>query len=405
MGLLTVLRQQSVKVGVALALIMAVTGILAPVVVPHDPNALSLPERYCPPVSCERDGRSHVLGTDHLGRDLLSRIGPSLRINLYIGILGTLLSFLGAWLLVIVRSNRSAALTTDMPGPLLGVPLYGLAILTYFIGVFISLVMVAAVGPSLMFLIILAGVFSSLLPMALVYESIRGDRASSSPVRLVVRRRITLSPIAFSLAFLMGLFFESSMSFLGIGVPPPNPSLGGIIADGRNLISTAPWIVMFPLGLVLVAVGAFSAIVIPVGRTLARSSQINPAVLLPAQVSTPAGFWRRLAASLIDYALTLVLVIIVAIITSEPASGFAGYILTIVFLTALYGISVSSPGKRSLDLYVLRPDGSEAGLVRKFCRKALSITLTYPIDCFMIAFRRDRCGLHDLICGTVVVRL
>ena len=185
MGLLTVLRQQSVKVGVALALIMAVTGILAPVVVPHDPNALSLPERYCPPVSCERDGRSHVLGTDHLGRDLLSRIGPSLRINLYIGILGTLLSFLGAWLLVIVRSNRSAALTTDMPGPLLGVPLYGLAILTYFIGVFISLVMVAAVGPSLMFLIILAGVFSSLLPMALVYESIRGDRASSSPVRLV----------------------------------------------------------------------------------------------------------------------------------------------------------------------------------------------------------------------------
>ncbi len=406
MGLLTLFRQQSVKVGVALVLFMAVAGLLGPVVVPYDPQVVNIEAILCPPGLCESDSRIHVLGTDELGRDLLSRIVGGLRINLYIGVLGTLLGFLGAWLLFIVRRNRNAALTTDMPGPPIGVPLYGLAIITYFIGGFISLSVVAAMGPSLMFVIIWVGVLSSLLPMALVYESVRGNGAAPKPVQLAVRRGIALSPVAFSLALLMGIFIESSLSFLGVGVPPPNPSLGLIIADGRNLIATVPWAVTFPLGIVLVAVGAFAAIVIPANRILSRPSQTNTSVPLPAYVSTSAGFRRRLAAFLIDYALLLVLVIIFAIFTSEPTSGFAGYILTILLFTATFGILVASPGKRVLGLYVLGPDGSEAGLVRKFCRKALSVTmLTFYIDCLLIAFRRDRRGLHDLICGTIVVRL
>ena len=341
MGLLTLLRQQSVKVGVALVLFMAVAGILGPVVVPYDPLVANRDASRCPPGWCESDSRIHVLGTDKLGRDLLSRFVGSLRINLYIGVLGTLLGFLGAWLLFIVRRDRSAVLTTDMPGPLIGVPLYGLAIITYIVGGFISLVVLAAVGPSLMFVIICVGVLSSLLPMALVYESVRWNGAAPIPVQLAVRRGIAPSPVAFSLAFLMGIFIESSILFLGVGVPPPNPSLGLIIAGGRDLIATVPWAVMFPLGFVLVAVGAFAAIVIPVNRILSRSSQINTSVPLPAYVSTSAGFRRRLAAFLIDNALLLVLVIIFAIFTSELASGFAGYILAIVFFTATFGILVA----------------------------------------------------------------
>ena len=400
MCLQTVYRHQSVIVGVALALVMAVTGIFAPALAPHDPQAVNVAAILCPPVSCEHDGRSYVLGTDFLGRDLLSRIVASLRINLYIGILGTLLGLLGAWLLVIVRSVRSAALTPDMRGPLLGFSFHGLAILTYFFSIFLSVVLTAIVGQSLMFLIVCVGVFSSLLPMALVYESVRGDRASSSPVQLAVRRGIALSPVAFSLAFLMGLFIESSLSFLGVGVPPSIPSLGNIIAGLR----AGPWTVIFPLGLVLVAVGAFSAIVIPVSRISPRSSQTNPAAsLLTAKVGTPAGFWIRLAASLIDYAVMLVLVIIGAILTNGPVSGFAGYILAIVFVTAIFWILVASLGKRALGLYILRPDGSGVGLVRRFCRFICSTLL--PGSHLVIAFRRDKRGIHDLICDTIVVRL
>ena len=392
----TVYLRPTVIVGVALAMVIAVTGIFAPVLAPHDPNAVNPRAIYCPPVSCANVGQSHILGTDHLGRDVLSRIVTSLRIYLYIGLLGTLLGLLAAWLLVIVRSIRSAAIAQNMPHPLLGIPFYGLAIVTYIIGVFLSITILSAVGQSLEAAleaaIVCAGVFSSLLPMALVYGSVRGDRASSGPVRLAVRRGIALSPIGFSLALLMGIFIAFSLSFLGIGVPPSTPSLGNMTAQGRDHLVIAPWISVFPLGIVLVAVGAFSTIVIPVGRILS----------LPAQAGMPAGFWIRLAAHMIDLAVLTVLYAVYVIIASQSASAEA--ILTIACLTALVWILVTSPGKRALSLYVLRPDGSRVGLGRKFFRFLAWIFGGY-IVCLMIAFRKDKRGLHDLICDTVVVRL
>ena len=74
---------------------------------------------------------------------------------------------------------RGAASTPDKSRPLFGVPFYGLAILPYVIGVFLSIVMVAAAGVSLLAAIISAGVYSAMLPMALVHESVRRDSTSS----------------------------------------------------------------------------------------------------------------------------------------------------------------------------------------------------------------------------------
>ena len=395
----TVYRRPTAIAGVALALVMAVTGIIAPVLAPHDPNAVSLSARFVPPGGNAVDGQSHILGTDRLGRDVLSRIVTSFRTNLYIGLLGTLLGLLAAWLLVIVRCIRSAGLTQNMPRPLLGVPFYGLAILTYFIGVFLSITIAASVGSSLEAAIVCSGVFSALLPMALVYGSLRGDRASSRPVRLAVRRGIALSPIGFCLAFLMGLFIEFSLSFLGVGVPPDIPSLGNLTAHGRAHLVRAPWISVFPLGIVLVAVGAFLAIVIPVGRILSPPA----GTALPAQAGTPAGFWIRLVARLIDYIAVMAgLFAIYAIIALLSAP--AGTILAIALLTALVWILVTSPGKRALGLHVLRPDGSRVGLRRKSCRSLAGLFLGLDFG-LMIAFRKDKRGIHDLICDTVVVRL
>ncbi len=392
----TVYRRPTAIAGVALALVMAVTGIFAPVLAPHDPNAVSSSALFVPPGGNAVDGQSHILGTDHLGRDVLSRIVTSFRINLYIGLLGILLGLLAAWLLVIVRSMRSAALTQNMPRPLLGVPFYGLAILTYIIGFFLSITIAASVGSSLEAAIGCSGVFSALLPMALVYGSVRGDRASSGPVRLAVRRGIALSPIGFSLAFLMGLFIESSLSFLGVGVPPSVPSLGGAVAVGAAHLKTGAWIVVFPLGIVLVAVGAVSAIVIPVGRILSPPA----GTALQAQAGTPAGFWIRLVARLIDYFAVMAVLFAIIALLSAPA----GTILAIALLTALVWILVTSPGKRALGLHVLRPDGSRVGLRRKSCRSLAGLFLGLDFG-LIIAFRKDKRGIHDLICDTVVVRL
>ena len=126
-----------------------------------------------------------------------------------------------------------------------------------------------------MSVIVCAGAFSSILPMALVDEYARWDCASSSRVQLVIRRGMVLYPVGFALAFLMGLFIESSLSFLGIGVPPPIPSLGFMIVGGMDFAGKW-WIAGFPLGIVLVATGAFPAIVFPVSRDFTLSSQAHP---------------------------------------------------------------------------------------------------------------------------------
>ena len=139
-------QHPTVIVGVALVLFMVVTGIFAPVLTPHDPNATNVSAIFCPPVSCEHGGQSHVLGTDHLGRDVLSRIIISFRNNLYTGLLGSLLGLLAAWLLIMVRSMKTINPDPNMMRPFLGVPYYGVAILTYLMGVFLSIVVIAGTG-------------------------------------------------------------------------------------------------------------------------------------------------------------------------------------------------------------------------------------------------------------------
>ena len=399
----TAFRRPTVAAGVAVALVMALTGILAPVLAPHDPNAAGPGAYSTPPGGFADGGPVHILGTDHLGRDVLSRIVTSFRTNLYIGLLGALLGTLAAWSLVIVRSSRGATPAPESPAPPFGLPFHVLAILTYIVGVFVSLSVTASLGVGLVRLVASAGVFSAILPMALVAEIARRDGAATGSVRPAVRGGIALFPVTFSLALLMGLFIEFSLSFLGVGVPPSAPSLGVMVSHAtRHAVYWWTWV--FPLGIVLLGVGAFSAIAIPVGRGLAPPAR----AVLPAQAGTPAGFWIRLAAYLIDLAAIMLFILLTSILyaTVGLPSAFAGAIFIIVVLSALVWIPAVSPGKRALGLRVLRPDGTTAGLGRKLCRSLAQMLseLIFFIGILMIAFRKDRRGLHDLICDTVVVR-
>ena len=254
-----------IRADVAIALFLAFTGVFAPLLAPHDPQTIGLAARLCPPASCD----SHVLGTDFLGRDLLSRIVTSFRMYLYIGLVGTVLGVFVAWLLVVVRSNRRNRAPSAVR-PLFGGRFWLLAILTYIVGGYASLMVVSLQGPSLMLVIGCAGVASSILPMTLLYNSVRMDGATLSRNGLDVRQVIALSPVCFSLALMMGLLIESSLSFLGVGVPPSNPSLGEMISSGmRHPLAEAPWLWGFPLGIILMAVGGLSAIELRIGNTIA----------------------------------------------------------------------------------------------------------------------------------------
>ena len=249
---------------------MGVAGIFAPVLAPHDP-LLPLPTRGSLPPLEHLDGSSfHILGTDHIGRDVLSRLVTSLRTDLFIGLLGTFLGTLLAWLIVIVRGIRGAARDPDMPlTPLFGIRFHWLAILVFVCGVFLTLIVNASVGSSLLTTIVCAGMFSALLPMTLILESVRGGKPRKGPIPVAVRSGVLLFSVSFSLALLMGLFIESSVSFLGLGVPPSTPNLGNMVAAGLDP-AVGWWVWAFPMGVLLVAMGAFSAIVIPVGSGISR---------------------------------------------------------------------------------------------------------------------------------------
>ena len=185
-------------------------------------------------------------------------------------------------------------------------------------------------------------------------------------------------------------------SGLGVGVPPPTPSLGGMVSEARADFTSAMWTWVFSLGIALVAVWAFLAIAIPVGRLLPSPGEIA----LPGRIGTPAGFWLRSAAEITDLLLAFLTFLFVAIV-SQAASA----ILAFAFLAVLVWILVASPGKRALGLRVLRTDGSGVGLGRRFCRSSLAWVFSAVFLNLMIPFHKDKRGLQDLICDTVVVHL
>lgn len=404
-------------VSVLVAVVMAVLGILAPVLSPYEPLAGRIDARLIGPGGSSPEGRIHVLGTDRLGRDVLSRIVSSFRTTLYIGLVGTLVGVLAAWLVVMVRSRRNPALSPDTRRrrPLFGVPLWGLVPLVLGVTFLPALTFTAMIGPSLTWLIVLSGVLSAVLPMALIHESARNSSPALSPVKVALWSGFANSPIAFTLAMLTGLLIESYLSFLGVGVPRPHPSLGGVVFDGGAHLATAPWVAGFPALVLLVGVAALAAISITAGRGR-RVPQ--PGVSLAGQAETLpyAGFWIRLGAHLIDSALMLLAVIPLVVIsrigsfTESPIAISVASVVIVVgclaYISFYVWIGVKSPGKRALGLRILRPDGSLAVPARRFSRFLADWCLGpfAIISILMIALRKDKRGLHDLLLDTVVVR-
>ncbi len=96
------------------------------------------------------------------------------------------------------------------------------------------------------------------------------------PVRIACREYMVLLPVTYSLAFLMGLSLETPLSFLGLGFPPGNPSLGIMISEGRSVVLDVWWLSLLPLAMVTIAVGAFLAIVLPIRQVQKTTAITGP---------------------------------------------------------------------------------------------------------------------------------
>ncbi|HEX3003566.1 MAG TPA: ABC transporter permease [Angustibacter sp.] len=244
-------------VGLGLLAVMVVLAVLAPLVAPHDPEAVD-PARIMQPPSV-----SHLFGTDSLGRDVLSRTVFALRASLAVAVgsvalsatlaipLGALAGYFGRW--VDTAISRPLDLLLVLPPLLLAVAL---------ITILGPGALVAGIAIALIYLPILARVMrgSALETAALPY--VEGARArGAGHLRVLVGHLVpnAVGPVLVQVSILGGfaLQIEAALSFLGLGTQPPTPSLGLMLADGRNTLTQAPWAEVFP-GLVLaLAVLAF----------------------------------------------------------------------------------------------------------------------------------------------------
>jgi len=242
--------------GVLFIALLGVVAAAAPWLAPQDPIRQSLRGRLSPPTVEGADGRSHLFGTDHLGRDVLSRVIYGSRVSLVIGfsavVIGGLLgSALG--MLAGFAGNRVDGVIMTVADAQLAFPFILLAI-----GI------IAVLGPSFPTLIVVIGLsgwvsYARILRSQVLVlrsrEFVEAIHALGGSVWRVVLRHVlpnVMSSIVVvaTLELARSIVLEATLSFLGLGIQPPTPSWGGMIQEGRDYLDSAWWISTFP-GIVL----------------------------------------------------------------------------------------------------------------------------------------------------------
>jgi len=238
--------------------LLVIMAIFAPLLSPYDPLQTSLSARLQPPAFAGGT-TAHLLGTDKLGRDVLSRIIYGARVSLSVSLLvilitatiGTILGIVGGYLGGV--SDGFLMRFTDV----------SLA----FPGILIALLLAVTMGPSFTTVVLAI----CLLGWAPYSRLIRGEVLKLRNADFVLQARIigcsplrimathifpnVINPLLILATLSVGLIIliESALSYLGAGIPPPTPTWGSMVSDGRGLIDTAWWISFFP-GLAIGAV-------------------------------------------------------------------------------------------------------------------------------------------------------
>jgi peptide/nickel transport system permease protein len=239
------LAHRSFAIGTAMFAIVVLLALGADLIAPYDPNKNDYRQLLAAPSA------EHLLGTDGFGRDILSRVIYGTRVSLRIGVMVVIATgVLGALV------GAVAGYVHVLDGPIMRV----MDGLMAFPGVLLAIALAAALGPSELNAAIALTVTFTPRTARVVRASVLVVRemeyvaaavaAGAGHLRILFRHILanSLSPLIVQLTFVfaVSILAEAILSFLGVGPRPPTPSLGNIIAEGRNYIAEAPWITLFP---------------------------------------------------------------------------------------------------------------------------------------------------------------
>lgn len=236
----------------ALLLLIIGAAILAPLLAPHSPYSQELLARLSPPAWMEGGSWDRPLGADDLGRDVLSRLLYGSRVSLMVGLTAALIGSIVGTSLGMLAGYAGGTLSDVIM--LLADAQLALPFLVLAIGI------IAVVGPSLGVLIVLAGISGwtayarvtrGLVLGLMEQEFVLAARALGASTPRLLLRHIApnlLSTVAVlaTLQLASVILLESTLSFLGLGIQPPEPSWGSMLGAGREYLNTAWWISVFP---------------------------------------------------------------------------------------------------------------------------------------------------------------
>jgi peptide/nickel transport system permease protein len=244
--------------GVGFILLLVLMAVTAPWLAPHDPTRQSLRARLVAPTLEAADGRAHLMGTDHLGRDVLSRMIYGSRVSLLVGFaavlvgglvgsaLGILAGFRGGWVDTAIMTVADAQLAFPF--------------------ILLAIGIIAVLGPSFVTIVVVISLAGWVGYARILRSQVLGLRSrefvdavhalGGSVLRIVWKHVVPniLSSIVVVATLELGraIVLEATLSFLGLGIQPPTPSWGGMVQEGREYLDSAWWISTCP-GLVLMA--------------------------------------------------------------------------------------------------------------------------------------------------------
>jgi peptide/nickel transport system permease protein len=253
---LTLRRSNRTMIGLTILLIVVALTLLAPLIGRYDPNYGNFDNILGHPTA------AHIFGTDNFGRDVFTRVLYGYRVSMLVGVvsvlaavaigapLGLLAGYFGS--LVDNLIMRPLDLLMSFPAILLAITL---------IAVFGTKQSVTILALALIYFPIMARVLRGSVITVRGEEYVEAARSiGAKPLRVMLRHILpnSLGPLVVQASISMGIaiLIEAALSFIGLGTQPPNPSLGGMLAEGRDFMREAPWVVTFPgLALSLAVLG------------------------------------------------------------------------------------------------------------------------------------------------------
>jgi ABC-type dipeptide/oligopeptide/nickel transport system permease subunit len=240
------LRNRLALVGMIITFIVIVVAALAPIIAPYDPLEIRLSDRLKPPDS------TYLLGADHLGRDILSRIIYGAQITLEVGVISVALGTI----IGLIAGAAAGYMGKQVDNVIMSI----MDAIYAFPAILLALALVAAFGPGLVTVMTAIAlhripIFARTVRSSILSEKEKeyieaarciGQRELAILVRHILPNIVAPIIVVTTTYFASAIIVEASLSFLGLGIPPPEASWGVMLNDGRKYMEQMPHVVVYP---------------------------------------------------------------------------------------------------------------------------------------------------------------